>query len=122
MAGSTGAVFVVLKPGIGYDEKRGTYVADAAVQGKPRLPAYRFRVIGVYDTDTGKPVSDVQLVDAASGTWAFTSATGTAALSFLPDGGGMLRLRKKGYVSDSLAVTISPSDTMPITMLLTKSK
>ena len=79
---------------------------------------YRFRLLGVYDAQTGDPVEGVEVGDALSKASAMTSKTGTVSLFFLPDGGALVRLRKIGYETQTLAVSISPADTIPITVLL----
>ena len=82
------------------------------------LPAYRLRLIGVYDFLSGQPVDSVTVTDLISGLSARTTPTGTASLFFLPDGGSLVRLRKLGYQPQNLEVHISPDDTEPLTVLL----
>ena len=82
------------------------------------LPAYRLRLIGVYDFLSGQPVDSVTVTDLISGLSARTTPTGTASLFFLPDGGSLVRLRKLGYQPQNLEVHISPADTEPLTVLL----
>jgi len=173
-AGSTNALFVVLKPGVGYKEGRGSFVAEEKlIAGKnepaaslaipepkvfngivmidgvkateaqlasltakdmfalekmrremmmsdeaQKLPLYRRRIIGVFDMETGRVLSDVELSDANGDAVVRTSATGTTTLSFLKEGAGLIRLRKSGYVPDSLAIVISPQDTVAVTAVL----
>jgi hypothetical protein len=173
-AGSTNALFVVLKPGVGYEDGRGSFVAEeklladkstpagslaipqprvfngivmingvkateaqlATLSAKDmfalermrremtmraeaqRLPLYRRRIIGVFDLETGQVLGDVELTDAASGATVQTSSTGTTTLSFLKEGAGMIRLRKKGFAPDSLSLVISPQDTVAVTAVL----
>ncbi len=50
-----------------------------------------------------------------------TSKTGTVSLFFIPDGGGIVRIRKPGYEMQTLTVPISPSDTTPVTVTLKKA-
>jgi hypothetical protein len=130
------AMFIVLKPGIGYDEGIGSYViadrprriAQSARDSMPRipmfaldsLPRYRFRVVGVFDGDTGDPLPNVDVIDTLSGTSAKTTGTGTASLFFLPVGSSGVRLHLNGYRDTTLSVTISPTDTVPLTLVLSR--
>jgi hypothetical protein len=117
------ALYVVLKEGIAFElNGRGSYVKDLG-----DLPfvadalAYRNRLLGVYDATSGEPVPEVTVTDSASGVTAKTTATGTVTLMFLPDGAATLKIAKPGYDALSLPVMISPRDTLPITVVLTKS-
>jgi hypothetical protein len=122
------ALFVVLKPGIGFDPAQGSFVARADDADPVAAPvsapsdAYRRRILGVFDDSTGAVLSGVEVVDFATGTFATTTPTGTASLAFLPEGTATIELRKTGYASQKLEVTISPRDTLPITVLLSPKK
>lgn len=85
------------------------------------IPRYRYRVIGVYDDRSGEPIEDVDVIDVLSGNSVKTTSTGTASLLFLPDGGGLVRLRKLGYAISTTMVRISPADTNPVTMVLARA-
>jgi hypothetical protein len=78
----------------------------------------RARLIGVYDSQTGEPVAGVQVSDAYSGTYATTTATGTALLTFLTFRGtaGFVELRKLGY--QPAQILVSRSDSAPMTEVL----
>ena len=91
----------------------------AAQEPAPKLAAYRGRIVGVYDLNTGAPIEGVEVVDVASGTKAMTTATGTVSLAYLPDGGSTVRIRKLGYTPITQFIAISTSDTVPLTLLLT---
>jgi hypothetical protein len=122
------ALFVALKEGVAFElNGRGSYVKDlgdlpfVAENAAPpavSVPAYRNRLLGVYDATTGDPVPDVAVTDSLSGTTARTTSTGTVTLRFLPEGESTLRIMKPGYDSAHVRVSISPRDTLPITLIL----
>lgn len=82
------------------------------------IAPYRYRLIGVYDETTGAPVDSVRITDVLSGTSILTSATGTATLAFLPEGGSLVRLQKIGYDVKTLMIAIDAADTTPVTVML----
>src|ERR1051325_7188571 len=82
------------------------------------VAAYRNRVLGVFDEGSGDPVEGVRVLDVLTGTWTETTKTGTVSLAFLPDGGGLVRLLKLGYETQTLFVAIAPSDVSPITVVM----
>jgi hypothetical protein len=154
---SRSAVFITLKPGVQFSERRGSYVlgtevgrrkvlggaavaaVDSAPAGVPagapaapepvalpvvaaeRLPVHRLRLLGVFDEESGAPLPGVAVVDVKSGARTVTSGTGTAMLALLPEGGGTVRLERDGYVARELTVSIAPSDTLPVTTLLSRA-
>ncbi|MDB4915526.1 MAG: hypothetical protein JWM95_3170 [Gemmatimonadetes bacterium] len=81
---------------------------------------YRQRVIGVFDNTSGAPVADVDVIDVLAGNSVRTTTTGTASLAFLPDGGALVRIRKLGFQQQTMMIGISPTDTMPMTIVLTR--
>lgn len=129
------AIFVVLKPGIGYRDDIGSYVlpadtkhaagaapapvrASAPALAVDSLARYRFRLLGAFDATTGDPIAGLAVTDSASGVSARTTSTGTVSLFFLPEGTSTLRLQHARYGDTTFAVTISPRDTLPLTLLL----
>ncbi len=126
--GAQGGLFIVLKPGIDYQEGRGSFVVDAdakpaksnAVEASTSPPAYRLRLLGVYDSETGDPIEGAWVVDMSTGTKARSSSTGTVSLAFLPEGGSPVRIVKEGYEDLSLAVEISAEHLAPLTLVLVK--
>ncbi|MEP6495864.1 MAG: hypothetical protein ABJF01_24505 [bacterium] len=89
-----------------------------APAAQPPLPAYRHRVLGVFDEQSGDPVEGVEITDILSKLTALTTKTGTVSLVFLPDGGAMVRIRKVGYQPITMPVAISAIDTVPVTIML----
>jgi hypothetical protein len=139
------AMFIALKPGIGFEVGRGSYVlddpkfADALAPGATsraaaaelrtvdstslnvaNYPQYRFRVIGLFDDASGGTVEGAEVIDTKSGLRALTSATGTVSLFFLPDGGSTILVHKPGLRDTTFFAAITPADTTPITLLLRK--
>jgi hypothetical protein len=84
------------------------------------MPSYRYRVLGVFDQDTGDVIEGARVVDVNTGTYANTSSTGTISLIFLPEGGSLLRVTKAGYDDLNLTVDIGPTATTPLTLLMKK--
>jgi len=101
----------------------GSYILAAApapaVQAQPSLP---FRILGVFDGDTGAPIPDVHVVDVATGTFARTTTTGTVSLGFMPAGNWRLNFEKPGYDSLSMPIVISARDTTPVTVVLARRR
>lgn len=93
-----------------------TVVRDSAAA----LPLYRYRVLGVYDQESGDAVEGARVVDVNTGTFVNTTGTGTVSLVFLPEGGSMLRITKPGYDDLSVRVDIGPTSTTPLTLLMKK--
>jgi hypothetical protein len=125
--GSQGALFIVLKPGVTYEPGKVSYVsADNAAPSTSlpapvaSLPAYRFRLLGVFDRDTGEPIDSAYVIDMTTGTKARTTATGTVSLVFLPEGTSPVRITKPGYDDLSLAVEISAEAINPLTLLMVR--
>jgi hypothetical protein len=106
--------------------------ATAAAQGNPKpdstgksppgqrvpVPAYRNRIVGVFDGQTFQPVEGAEVSDVMVGTKSLTSSTGNASLFFLPVGASLVRIRKLGYESQTFMVSITPQDSSPITVVL----
>jgi hypothetical protein len=120
------AMFIALKPGTGFDLKRGSYVVEDTMSAMPvldvrNLPRYRFRLLGAFDAVSGEPLASVVVTDSASGVHAATTATGTLSLFFVPEGSVTLRLHKEGYRDTTAAITIAPSDTVPVTVVMTRA-
>jgi Carboxypeptidase regulatory-like domain len=141
------AVFVTLKPGVAFEPGRGTFVVDAvsyantqvaedsvnvmagnaphdslAAMPAPRLAAYRSRLLGVYDSISGDPLMGADVVHVETGTFATTTSTGTVSLAFLPEGTSTIKIRKPGYADLTMEVSISPHDTIPLTVVVSKPR
>ncbi|MGH7618372.1 MAG: hypothetical protein ACREPM_14205 [Gemmatimonadaceae bacterium] len=72
----------------------------------------------MYDAESGEPVEGVEVIDVITGTTAETSKGGVVSLFYLPDGASLVRLRKIGFATQTLAVSISSADTTPLTIVL----
>jgi hypothetical protein len=94
--------------------------ATARPDYAPALPTYRYRVLGVFDQDTGDVIEGARVVDVNTGTYANTSPTGTVSLIFLPEGSSLLRITKPGYEDLNLPVDIGPTASTPLTLLMKK--
>jgi hypothetical protein len=91
----------------------------ASAQGT--VPSWRARLLGVYDAKTGDAIEGAEVGDMLAKVTALTTKTGTVTLSFLPEGGTLVRIRKVGYEPTTLMAAISPEDTVPLTVLLNPS-
>ena len=78
----------------------------------------RGRILGVFDDVIGQPLPGADVIDLATGTKATTSETGTVSLRWLGPGSTILQIRKLGYESKMQAVTVSPTDTVSVTVVL----
>lgn len=76
------------------------------------------RLVGVYDVESGAPLTDVQLILVGTGREWRTSATGAVLLRALPSGEHVLRVRRLGYQPHSEFLTLSPRDSAPLTLVL----
>jgi hypothetical protein len=127
---SDNAVFVVLKPGVDFIAGVGSFVADT-IWGRPAhtaasavastdsiAPAYRNRLLGVYNMATGDPLADVEVIDVRTGTRAMTTVTGTVALGYLAEGTNTVRVHREGFKDEELEVVIAAEQTLPLTVLL----
>jgi hypothetical protein len=92
----------------------------ATVAPAQQLPAYRNRLLAVYD-DQGDPIEGVEILDLQTGMKAVTTKTGTVTLSYLPDGGSLIRTRKLGWESHTRFVAISDVDTLPVMIVLQRA-
>src|ERR1043165_9744358 len=93
----------------------------AGAQSAANLPKYRYRLLGVYDADTGLPIAGAKGPEVASGSSVMTSETGTVSLFFVVDGGGYVAIRKLGYEAWQGFVRITAADTAAITLILRES-
>jgi hypothetical protein len=122
--GSQSALFIVLKNGINYEPGKESYVVDEAIAtpapAPTALPAYRYRLLGVYDDSTGDPIEGAYVIDMTSGTKARTTATGTVSLGFLSEGTSPVRITKAGYEDLTLAVEISAEAKLPLTLVMVR--
>jgi hypothetical protein len=141
---SDSAIYIVLKQGVAYEPGAKSYVVDESAEpskktaaarqapvaardsvASPRdsaaaLPKYRYRLLGVFDQDTGDPIAGAHVTEAKSGDYVTTSATGTVSLIFLPEGSSLLKITREGYQELDLSVDIGPSASTALTLLMKK--
>jgi hypothetical protein len=91
---------------------------SSAAQSSAPLPRYRARILGVFNAQTGDPIEGAEVIDVFTNTKALTTVTGTVSLSFLPDGGSMVRVQKIGFSPETNVVPISEADTLPFMIML----
>lgn len=90
----------------------------AGATAQSTATAYHARLLGVFDSQSGLPIEGAEVGDMLSKAGAVTTSTGTVALSFLPEGESLIRIRKVGYQPVTIPVSISPADTTPLTVLM----
>jgi hypothetical protein len=124
LIGSNGGLFIVLKPNVMYEPGRNSYVMESPPETpKPAaIPAYRLRILGVFDGETGEPIEGASVTDVTTGTFARTTVTGTVSLAFLPEGGTPLRITKTGYDDLTIGIEITPERVSPITLVMVKRR
>src|SRR5206468_3403657 len=126
--GSEGGLFVVLKEGVVYEPGKESYVMPESATPKPApmtteqpvIPAYRLRLLGLFDQSTGDPIEGAWVTDMTTGTKARTTATGTVSLVFLPEGTTPVRVTKDGFEDLTLGVEISGEVLTPLTLIMTR--
>jgi len=126
--GAQGGLFIVLKDGVVYEPGKESYIPEEPVKAAPSapkpsaMPDYRFRLLGVFDDQTGDPIENAFVTDLTTGTKARTTSTGTVSLAFLAEGTTPVRISKEGYEDISIAVEISASATTPLTLIMSRKK
>jgi len=116
-------------PSINVSVVVGALVMVAPLQAQnPTLPPLRdpvasverfpIRVIGVFDESSGQPIPSVEISETATGTSVMTSTTGSANLGFIVPKGGEIRLRKIGFEEQTMTISMTPADTLPITIVM----
>lgn len=70
----------------------------------PAQPKYVGRIVGVYDDRSGNPLDSVEIRDMITGSFAYTTSTGTLSLFFVDTAGSLLRIRKFGYTPITMFV------------------
>ncbi|HVB30766.1 MAG TPA: hypothetical protein VNE60_04485 [Gemmatimonadaceae bacterium] len=96
--------------------------ADTArAAARPDTSATRpvhFRVLGVFDEETGEPIEGADVSDMLTHLTTRTTKTGTAAVFFADTGGTVVTIKKLGYQPALLAVPMSLADSTPVTTTL----
>jgi len=88
----------------------------AGAQSKPEQK-YVGRLVGVFDENTGNPIDSVEVRDMITGSFAYTTRTGTLSLFFVDTGGSLVRIRKFGYTPITMFVGNAPG-LPPVTLTL----
>ncbi|MDE3151211.1 MAG: hypothetical protein KGL93_03090 [Gemmatimonadota bacterium] len=89
-----------------------------ALQTEPVYHVARGRLLGVFDAETGDPLSGVHVLHVSNGLSVETTTSGTVSLFFVDSMGGLLRITKLGYAPRMLVVQNSARDTVPLTIVL----
>ena len=105
----------------------GSSDAAAPNQHAPRVvrldgPSGHHRVMGVFDAESGAPVVGAAVRDSASGRSALTTATGTVSLGFVPRSSAVVQIEHAGYERASTPVSLTLTDTLPVTIVLRRSR
>ena len=138
---SDSAIFIVLKTGVAYEPGAKSYVVDGMAPKKnapvaraqvgdssrvaldsttAKLPSYRYRLLGVFDEETGDAIQDARVIDSNTGTYMNSSPTGTVSLFYLSEGRSLVRITKDGYTDLTVTVEIGPTVTEPLTLTMKK--
>lgn len=80
-------------------------------------PAFLGRIVGVYDDRSGSPLDSVEIRDMITGSFAYTTSTGTLSLFFVDTAGSLLRIRKFGYTPITMFIGNTPG-LPPLTVTL----
>jgi hypothetical protein len=129
--GSNEALFIVLKAGVVYEPGQPSFVpsaqlqsddadadANAVVRSTAKLPTYRYRLLGVFDAQSGEPLSDAIVTDMNTGSYVRTGGEGTISLVFLPEGTTPIRITRAGYKDLELPVDIGPATPIGLTLVM----
>ena len=92
--------------------------SDRLVRAQDPLPTSAGRILGVFSAESGKPIVGAEVMDLATHVSARTTVTGTVSLGFITASRALLSIRQLGYAQQVLAVSLTASDTTPITVVL----
>lgn len=109
--------FLFLLRRVGVIAGGASAISAAYGQGSGR-PLPTGRIIGVFDEETGVPISGAQVRDLGTGKWALTTSTGTVDLFFADTSTVLIRITRLGYSPLTLPVENTRRDTIPITITL----
>ncbi len=84
---------------------------------KSTQPKFLGRLLGVYDDRSGNPLDSVEIRDMLTGSFAYTTSTGTLSLFFVDSAGSLLRIRKFGYTPITMFIGNTPG-LPPLTVTL----
>lgn len=94
-------------------------IATASLASAQSTPEQKFigRLVGVFDENTGNPIDSVEVRDMITGSFAYTTRTGTMSLFFVDTGGSLIRIRKFGYTPITMFIGNAPG-LAPVTLTL----
>ncbi len=77
-----------------------------------------FRLVGVFDAETGEPIEGADVKDAMTGLMTRTTKSGAAALYYAQAGHTLVTVRKLGYSPVVMGIGTGPADSTPVTVTL----
>ncbi|MDE3174452.1 MAG: hypothetical protein KGN74_15385 [Gemmatimonadota bacterium] len=80
--------------------------------------AVHFRLVGVFDEETGEPIEGADVKDVISGLVTRTTPSGAAALFYTTSNHTLVTIRKIGYRPVVMGIGTGPADSTPVTVTL----
>src|ERR1700710_1954340 len=97
--------------------------AQPAQQAEPAQHAHAHRILGVFDSESGLPLTDVEVVDLLTDNTYRTQAAGLVGLWVFQSRNDSVavRVRKIGYADTAFVVMVAAGDTVPVPVFLRKA-